>query len=63
MESYMFWQLSMCVGFLLALVVVILIAATVMVGVHLVKKLDADIARELWELEKYREVTSDDRDN
>ena len=59
----MLWWLSMCVGFLLALVVVILIAVTVIIGVHFLKKLDADIAREILECERHREVTSDDRDD
>lgn len=60
MESYMIWQMSMCVGFLLALVVVILIAVTVLIGVHFLRKLNADIARELLECERDREVTTDD---
>lgn len=63
MESYMIWQLSLFVGFLLALVVVILIAVAIMIGVHFLTRLDADITREILESEKYREVMTDDRED
>ena len=61
MESYMLWQLSMCVGFLLALVVVILIVVAAMIGVLMLRKLGEDIAKNITDYEQCLEEMSDGR--
>ena len=63
MESYMIWQLSLCVGFLLAFMVMFLIAAVVVLNLLMAKDLRRDIEKIITQCEECGEVTSDDREN
>ena len=63
MESYMIWQLSLCVGFLLAIVVVLLIAAVFGLNVLLVKSLKLGMEEVVAQCEKCEEVTAGEREN
>lgn len=60
MENYMIWRLSIFVGFLLALVLVILIAVVAIVGVLLLKKVDRDIEKSIRACECCKEVFGDE---
>lgn len=63
MESFMIWRLSLCVGFLLAIVVVILIAVVFQLNCFLIRKLKLDMEEIFAECEKCEEVTGNDGEN
>lgn len=63
MESYMIWRLSLCVGFLLAIMVVLLIAAIFGLNWLLMKGLTLEMEEVVAQCEKCGEVTTDEREN
>ena len=63
MESYMIWRLSMCVGFLLAIMVVLLIVAIFGMNWLLMKHLKLDLEEIVAQCEKCEEVAADEREN
>ena len=63
MESYMIWQLSLCVGLLLGIMVVILIVAIYGLNWLLLREMMRDVKELLTENESGREGISDDREN
>lgn len=63
MESYMIWQLSMLVGFLLAVMVMLLIAAAIALNWFLAKGVVRDMEKMLTQCDDCGEVTSDERES